>query len=195
MKTLALGTMLALGAAAACGGGAEEAGDAEEAAPEPQAQESPTVAEEEPEPTFEAPTVDLADGEELVLVAGWAGDPSDRLGGYAVEGEEITSPGPTIRVREGDTVTITFENAHFWEDGRPFGEPHNITIVRDKDESVWEMQPLWDANVGGYRTAGLKPGERESVTFTADTAGTFYYVCAYADHIDHGMWGSFVVEA
>jgi hypothetical protein len=34
------------------------------------------------------------------------------LAGFALEGEEITSPGPTIRLQAGDEVTITLENVH-----------------------------------------------------------------------------------
>ena len=128
--------------------------------------------------------------EELVLVAG---ELDLRTTGFAVEGEEITSPGPTIEVRKGETVTITFENAHYYEDGRPFTEPHNFTVVEDKDVSLLAMEPLWGAHVGGFDDPNLAPGERGSVTFTAETAGEFYYVCAYSDHIGHGMWGRFIV--
>ncbi len=137
-------------------------------------------------------------GEELVLVAGFPpGDTSKA--GFAVEGEDITSPGPTIRVRKGETVTITFENAHYYEDGRPFSESHNFTVVEDKDVPVLQMEPLWGAHVGGgFQGLGvdpnLKAGERGSVTFTAETAGEFYYVCAVSTHIVNGMWGRFIVE-
>ena len=173
---------------------------------EVEAQASPTV-EQEPEtavqgtatPTKEATeiavdvaTINLSADEELVLVAGFTDDPEDVLAGYAAEGEEITSPGPTIRVRKGETVTITFENAHYF-DGRPFLEPHNFTVVADKDVPVGDMVSLWGANVGGSGDANLKSGERGSVTFTPDTTGTFIYVCAFSDHIDQGMWGLFIV--
>jgi len=130
---------------------------------------------------------------ELVLVAGFPlGDTSK--GGFGVEGEDITSPGPTIRVRKGETVTITFENAHYLESGRPFGEPHNFTVVEDKDEFLSLLEPLWGAHVGGFGDENLRAGERGSVTFTAETAGSFYYVCAFSDHPAKGMWGRFIVE-
>ena len=55
------------------------------------------------------------------------------------------------------------------------------------------MEPLWGAHVGGFDdpnfednwNSNLQPGERGSVTFTAETAGSFYYVCAWIDHIGH----------
>ncbi len=131
---------------------------------------------------------------ELVIVSSYVGDRIDNIGGFAFEGEVITSPGPTIRVRKGETVTITFENVHFWDDGTPFHEPHNFTIVADKDVGLPRMEPLWGAHVGGFDDPNLKPGERGSVTFTAEAAGSFFYVCAFSDHIAVGMWGRFVVE-
>ena len=165
----------------------------EDAAPQVEPQASPTV-QEEPETAVEPPMVNLSAGEELVLVAGLLNDGSSWLAGLAVEGEEITSPGPTIKVRRGETVTITFDNEVYLEDGRPFGAPHNFTVVADKDVPWTQMEPLWGAHVGGSGDPNLKEGERGSVTFTAETAGSFFYVCALLDHIEHGMWGRFIVE-
>ena len=114
--------------------------------------------------------------------------------GFGFEGEDITTPGPTIRVRKGETVTITFENAHFRVGGRPFGAPHNFTVLADKDGRVREREPLWGAHVGGFDDPNLESGESGSVTFTAEAAGSFYYVCTVSDHIADGMWGPFIVD-
>ena len=141
----------------------------------------------------QATTLTLSAGEELVLVAGFPPGVTTKAG-FGVEGEDITSPGPTIRMRKGETVTITFENAHYLEGGSPFPEPHNFTVVEDKDVPVFEMEPLWSAHVGGFDDENLRAGERGSVTFTAETAGSFYYVCALSDHPGRGMWGRFIVE-
>ena len=71
---------------------------------------------------------------------------------------------------------------------------HNFAVVVDKD-IVWSEQvPLWGAHVGGFGDPNLFEGERSSVTFTAEDAGSFYYVCANLDHVDRGMWGQFIVE-
>lgn len=174
MKTAALATLLAL-AVAACGAEGDQAGDG---------------------------VVDISDGDELVIVAGQPLGISTESG-FAIKGEEFTTPGPTIRMRKGDTVTITFENGHYCDvdhpclnvtDGRPFWEPHNWTIVADKDVPVSQMEPLWGAHVGGFGDELLAVGERGSVTFTAEDAGSFYYVCAFSDHTHRGMWGRFIVE-
>ena len=153
------------------------------------------VVEEETIANVEPMTVNLSDGEELTLLAGMS--PDDGSGwqaGYAVEGEETTSPGPTIIVHKGDTVTINFENAHLKEDGSPFGVEHNFTVVPDKDINWMDMVPLWDAHVGGSGDPNLANGESGSVTFVAQEAGNYFYVCALIDHIERGMWGEFIVE-
>lgn len=111
------------------------------------------------------------------------------LAGYAFEGADVVSPGPTIRVRAGRPLTITFKNVH----GQYFGEtyiPHNLVVTATKDE---DAQPLWDAAIpAGPDT--LNVGESESVTFAPDRAGSYFYVCTVYSHIDRGMWGRFIVE-
>jgi FtsP/CotA-like multicopper oxidase with cupredoxin domain len=156
----------------------------------PATQASPT----EPQATVEPQEINLSAGEELALVGGLSSGGSDNELGYAVEGEEITAPGPTIKVHKGDTVTIAFENAHYLPGGTP--EPqvtHNFTVVADKDVPFAKMEPLWDAHVGGSGDPNLAVGESGSVTFTAEEAGSYYYVCAILDHAERGMWGRFEV--
>jgi FtsP/CotA-like multicopper oxidase with cupredoxin domain len=155
----------------------------------PTTQASPTA----PQATVEPQEINLSAGEELALVGGFSSGGSDNELGYAVEGEEITAPGPTIKVRKGDTVTISFENAQYREDGSPDAVQHNFTVVADKDVPFAKMEPLWDAHVGGSGDPNLLVGESGSVTFTAEEAGSYYYVCAILDHAERGMWGRFEV--
>lgn len=162
---------------------------------ETEVNEAPETVQEEPMTPVEPMTINLSAGEELSLHAGmFPDDGSGWQAGYAAEGEEITSPGPTIIVRKGDTVTINFENAHVKEDGSPFGVEHNFTIVLDKDINWMNMEPLWDAHVGGSGDPNIANGVNGSVTFVAEEAGNYYYVCALIDHIERGMWGKFIVE-
>ena len=123
---------------------------------------------------------------ELSIVGGEAKDDSE-VGGYAFEGDDVVSPGPTIRVRAGQPVTVTFENVH----GQYFGEsiPHNLVVTATKDE---QAKPFWQAAIG--ETDYLDVGERESVTFTPDAAGSYFYLCTVPGHVGRGMWGRFVVE-
>lgn len=154
----------------------------------------PPASPTEPQATVEPQEINLSAGQELALVGGLSSGGSDNELGYAVEGEEITAPGPTIKVHKGDTVTIAFENAHYLEDGRPvYRVQHNFTVVADKDVPFARMEPLWDAYVGGSGDPNLLLGERGEVTFTPEEAGSYYYVCAVLDHAERGMWGRFEV--
>ena len=79
------------------------------------------------------------------------------------------SPGPTVKVAKGTTVTVTFQNTGV--------TPHN-----------WAIPEL------NIRTEIIDPGETATVEFTAEKAGTFVYYCEVAGHKDLGMEGKLVVE-
>ncbi|MFQ5968440.1 MAG: plastocyanin/azurin family copper-binding protein [Acidimicrobiia bacterium] len=134
---------------------------------------------------------EITEEREFVMIAGqlregYESFPSESSAGYAHEGEEITAPGPTVRVGVGDRVTITFENEHY-VDERAYPEPHNFVVVADKDD--YFAEPLWES-----RTLAISPGESDSVTFTPDAPGTYYYICSLGNHRARGMWGQFIVE-
>lgn len=85
----------------------------------------------------------------LVIVGGEVID-SPLFASFARVGENITSPGPTIRVKKGNRVTITFVNVHGYSRlhrlsyGLPLpsdGYPHNFVVVTDKKE-LPEQNPL-----------------------------------------------------
>ncbi len=102
-------------------------------------------------------------------------------GGFAFEGEDVVSPGPAITVRAGEPVTITFKVVD-----EIVPEPHDFVIVAEKARSA---DPLW-----GAKTEPLPFGEQQSITFTPDTPGSYFYMCSVSDHLRRGMWGSFIVE-
>ncbi len=102
-------------------------------------------------------------------------------GGYGFEGEDIVSPGPTIVVKAGQPVTITFKNVE-----ERFPVEHNFVIVAEKQSSA---DPLW-----GAETERLREAEEQTITFTPDTPGSYFYICSVSDHALAGMWGTFVVE-
>lgn len=102
--------------------------------------------------------------------------------GFAFKGDKISSPGPTITVRKGDRVTITFTVG-----GKL---AHTFAVTTEK---TYTATPLWGAKIG-ESNAPVNPGQSGSVTFVADTAGTFFYICAVPGHAELGMFGSFVVE-
>jgi plastocyanin len=97
--------------------------------------------------------------------------------GFGTSADNILSnPGPTLQLQVGQTYTMTVHNvasiSHSWE------------IVSTKAVGT----PMFGAgiNVNNY----IQPGQSGSVTFTADQAGSFYYVCTVPGHINLGMWGN-----
>lgn len=102
--------------------------------------------------------------------------------GYRVEGDEgVTcgSPGPVLRGRVGDSVTITVTNLA----GNT--NPHNIDFHAVTGQG------------GGAADLTVVPGETRSITVRLLYPGAFMYHCAYGDvpvHIMHGMYGMFIVD-
>ena len=133
---------------------------------------------------------------DIVLVSGIASeDPDNFIWAFGFEGEEATSPGPTITVRVGETVTITFKNETLREDGTTDSQRHNLIIVSDKDMNSSAMELLWEAQVGGRLNydEDIKTGESGSITFTPDAVGDYFYLCVSQGHFTKGMWGRFIV--
>ena len=88
-------------------------------------------------------------------------------------------PGPFIRVREGDTVTINMENA---DDSAHI---HSIDLHAVTGPG------------GGAAVTQAAPGQTKSFTFKALKPGLYVYHCAtpmVAQHITNGMYGMILVE-
>ncbi len=87
---------------------------------------------------------------------------------FTVTGSSFKFDPNEIKVNKGDTVKITFKNA---------GGMHNFVIDEFK-----------------VATQKLATGGEETVTFTADKAGSFEYYCSVANHRAMGMKGTLVVQ-
>ena len=87
---------------------------------------------------------------------------------FTVTGSNFKFDIPEIRVKEGDTVKVTFKNA----------SGHHDFVI---DEF----------NAATAQTNG--PSE-ETVTFVADKVGTFEYYCSVVGHKLLGMKGNLIVE-
>ena len=88
-------------------------------------------------------------------------------------------PGPFIRVRVGDTVTINLSNA---------AEATHIHSI--------DLHAVTGPG-GGAEVTQAAPGQAKSFTFTAKHEGLFVYHCAtpmVAQHISNGMYGMILVE-
>ena len=88
-------------------------------------------------------------------------------------------PGPFIRVREGDTVTINMANAENSD------HIHSIDLHAVTGPG------------GGADATQAAPGQTKSFTFKALKPGLYVYHCAtpmVAQHITNGMYGMILVE-
>ena len=100
---------------------------------------------------------------------------------------------PTIRVKIGDLVKITFKNGG--------GLAHEFMIVEDKDDAIGTEKGGKEAELPfGFEIADVDTGQERTVTFIASHSGDFFYVCledagtAPKLHAENGMFGQFIVE-
>ncbi len=98
--------------------------------------------------------------------------------GFALGGKNLTSPGPTLTVKVGDVVQITFKNI-----GGKMNQPHTFVIKG--------LEPL--PRIGTV-TDPIDANKSGTITFLADKAGEFTYLCEVPGHKQLGMWGRFVVQ-
>lgn len=90
-----------------------------------------------------------------------------------------TVPGPMLRVRQGDTVTVNLTNP---------ADSVNIHSI--------DLHSVTGPG-GGAAVTQVAPGETKSFTFKALHPGLFVYHCAtpmIAHHISNGMYGMILVE-
>jgi manganese oxidase len=91
-------------------------------------------------------------------------------------------PGPTMRMTEGDHISITVVN--------PVSSQHSHSMHMHSVHS-----PIMD---GTYSTAGdIKPGTNFTYSFTASPAGVYPYHCHVSpivDHINHGLYGMMIID-
>lgn len=88
-------------------------------------------------------------------------------------------PGPMLRVRQGDTVNLTFKNPSSNQ------MPHNV-----------DFHAVYGPGGGAEGTLAA-PGETKTISFQALYAGAYVYHCAVPNmdyHISSGMFGMIVVE-
>lgn len=87
---------------------------------------------------------------------------------FLLVGRDYTFFPIEMQVKKGETVRVVFKN----------------------------NQGFHDFRVDGYEvgTKQISEGERETVEFVADKAGTFEYFCSVGNHRQQGMAGKLIVE-
>jgi plastocyanin len=128
---------------------------------------------------FSAVPAPLIPNVEITL---YAGEISPTLYGFGFSRDNITSPGPTLTFKVGDTVKVTLNNA---------GQmPHNWMIT---GKNQTEAGVLFDAEVASDMVP-LQAGQNASAIFKLTEPGNFFYICEIADHLQLGMWGNVVIN-
>ena len=190
-RFLSLGAALALPIAVlACGGGGEQGGDMGEGEQMAAGQAGGEQMAQEAELSVpDWVTVDEANQSvTLAIVAGQtnANNNWNYNGYHSGEG--------TIVVPEGWDVTVEFSN----EDQV---NAHSISIesqVGDYPPTFSEATPVFEGAATGGPTemaSATQPGQSETITFTASTAGEYAMVCLVPAHAAQGMWLHFEVSA
>ena len=87
---------------------------------------------------------------------------------FTVVGDDFAFDTKEIKVNKGDTVRITFENKEGFHD--------------------------WVIDEFKAKTKQIKAGEKETIEFIADKAGTFEYYCSVGQHRKMGMKGNLIVQ-
>ena len=104
--------------------------------------------------------------------------------GYGSSSSNIGSPGPSITLTSGQTVTVTLHNVG--------AMAHNWAITTDKTDGSTNL-----AFSGAQIGSGSSPvaaGGTQSVTFTVGAKGNYYYICQVDGHVSLGMWGTVTVQ-
>jgi FtsP/CotA-like multicopper oxidase with cupredoxin domain len=117
---------------------------------------------------------------ELVARRGLVRVPGGRpVEGYTVNG---TSPGPTIRVRQGQLVEVTLVNESVTAGATLHW--HGVDVPNAAD------------GVAGVTQDAVPVGGRFVYRFVADDAGTFWYHSHQVSHeqVERGLFGALVVE-
>lgn len=93
-----------------------------------------------------------------------------------------TVPGPTLRMNEGDNVSITVINDKNNE------HTHSLHMHSVHD-------PAMDGTFGP--SGSIKPGENFTYTFIAGPSGVYPYHChvePVVDHINRGLYGAMIID-
>ncbi len=104
---------------------------------------------------------------------------------------DASGANPTIHVKAGDIVKITFKNTG--------GLTHEFMIVEDKDKAIATETAGGEAELPfGFEIADVDPGQQRTLTFIPSHSGDFFYLCLVKTgdklHAELGMFGQFIVE-
>jgi plastocyanin len=130
-----------------------------------------------------SPTASVSPSAGNITIAVYAGEVGSSTYGFGNTSDNITSPGPTLTVKVGSTVTVEFTNAGTMS--------HNWALVMQKTSGNTDL--AFNKAQIASAVNPVQPGGKASVTFVANKEGTYYYICQVDAHVTLGMWGFFIV--
>lgn len=130
----------------------------------------PTPAPENQEQTDEMPAADTTTTESVQGAQSTDGEESAKgeVKEFTVVGDDFSFDKKEIKVKEGDTVKIIFQNKKGFHD--------------------------WVLDEFDARTKQLQAGSEETIEFVASKKGTYEYYCSVGKHRQMGMVGKLIVE-
>jgi plastocyanin len=134
-----------------------------------------------PSPSTSAtPTPSSSGGASTMTI--YAGEVSTSSYGFGTGSNSISSPGPDLTFKVGQTYTVTLDNVGTMG--------HNWAIVDAKSPTATVM---FSAQIASASNP-VAIGGSKSVTFTPTQAGNYFYICQVDAHVSLGMWGNVIVN-
>ncbi len=116
-----------------------------------------------------------------VIITLYVGEVSSTELGFGTSANNLTSPGPTLRFKVTDVVSITVINVGTM--------PHAFAITAAPTSNA---RMLYDSAIASASDP-LMPGQRGTVIFVPGNAGSFYYTCPIPGHAELGMYGAVII--
>ena len=117
--------------------------------------------------------------------------------GYSVSGQPFQSPGPTLCVNEGDTVTVVLHNTGLTEAASiMFPGQDNVLAGSGLAVPTAAAQPVGNGATLTSLTNSVAPGGTVTYKFTASHPGTFIYESGTnpEKQIHMGLFGALIVR-
>jgi FtsP/CotA-like multicopper oxidase with cupredoxin domain len=119
-----------------------------------------------------------------VTITLYAGEISGSKYGFGDSPSNLTSPGPTLRFKTSDVVSLTVINVG--------NMAHAFAIVNAPRTGA---SVLFNAKVASA-SSPLQKGQQGTVIFTPNSPSTeYYYICPISGHAESGMYGSVIVSS
>ncbi len=132
-------------------------------------------------PSMNTNTANSNDEAPTVNIILYEGEMPSGSFGFGDSPDNLTSPGPTIRLTIGDVVNITVHNVGKF--------PHAFALM---SAPMTGSIKLYAAEIGSAGDA-LKPGQIGSMIVGPIEPGNIFYTSPVAGDAEAGLWGSIIV--